>query len=42
MTNNSNNILPETLSVSSNIHVNECNNDTNVTQSIQSENDIFS
>ena len=40
--NNIDNIVPKTLYVSSEIHLNECNNDINVTQTIQSENYVFS
>ena len=42
MKNNIDNIIFKTLYVSSEIHVNECNSDTNVTQNVESENDIFS
>ena len=42
MKNNIDNIIFKTLYVSSEIHVNECNNDINVTQNIQSENDLLS
>ena len=48
MTNSIDDVLPKILYVSSELHmcqektVNECNSDTNVTQNMQSENDIFS
>ena len=42
MINNIDTVVPKTLHVSSEIHVNECNNDINVTQNIQSENDLLS
>ena len=40
--NNIDNIVPKTLYVSFEINVTECNNDINVTQNIQSENDLLS
>ena len=41
MTNNIDNVPPKTLHVSSEFHVNMCNKGINVTQNVQSENDIF-